>query len=82
MTRNGLVKGEKRLNSRPPFKSYFAFHAIPYAEPPVDDRRFMHPSFHSNWSGVYDATDSDHKEKCCPQVTVSHIQNCKKAVAI
>ena len=68
MTNNGPVRGEKRINSLYPDESFLAFHAIPYAEPPTGDKRFMHPMPHSNWSDVYDATNSEHKNKCCPQV--------------
>ncbi|HVY49471.1 MAG TPA: carboxylesterase family protein, partial [Minicystis sp.] len=34
-----------------------AFLGIPYAAPPVDDRRFRAPAPHACWDGVRDATD-------------------------
>ena len=68
VTKNGPVRGEQRINSLYPEETFLAFHAIPYAEPPIGDKRFMHPMSHSNWSDVYDASNSDHKNKCCPQV--------------
>ena len=67
-TKNGRVRGEKRINELAPFESYLAFHAIPYAEPPVGEMRFKHPVSHSNWSDIYDASNPNHKNKCCPQV--------------
>ena len=54
-----------------PDESFLAFHAIPYAEPPIGSKRFKHPISHSNWSEVYDASNADHKNKCCPQVNFS-----------
>ena len=71
VTKNGLVQGEKRINSLYPDESFLAFHGIPYADSPVGERRFMHPRAHSNWSDIYDASNSDHKYKCCPQVDIS-----------
>ena len=71
-TTNGEVKGEKRINSLALSESYLAFHAIPYAEPPIENKRFMHPIPHSNWDNIYDASTSDHKDKCCPQVRLIH----------
>ena len=71
MTKNGLVRGEKRVNELAPLESYLAFHAIPYAEPPIRDMRFKHSVTHSNWFGtIFDATNPDHKNKCCPQVNL------------
>ena len=68
-TKNGPVRGEKRVNSLYPDESYLAFHAIPYADPPIGAKRFQHPTPHSNWSEIYDASNSDHKDKCRPQVS-------------
>ena len=68
ITTNGQVKGERRINSLARSESYLAFHAIPYAEPPIANKRFMHPIPHSNWENIYDASNPNHKDKCCPQV--------------
>lgn len=68
-TKNGPVRGERRVNSLYPDESYLAFHAIPYADPPIGAKRFQHPTPHPNWSEIYDASNSDHKDKCCPQVS-------------
>ena len=68
MTENGPVKGERRNNTLEPCEAYLAFHAIPYAAPPIKELRFKPPTAHANWSGTYDASISDHKDKCCPQV--------------
>ena len=70
MTKNGPVKGERRVNELAPFESYLAFHAIPFAEPPIGDMRFEHSVTHSNWSDIFDATNPDHTNKCCPQVNL------------
>lgn len=41
---------------------YFSWKGIPYAEPPVGDRRFRAPVAHAGWSGVWDG--SEHGESC------------------
>ena len=38
-TENGKVAGEKRTNNQDK-SEYYAFHAIPYASPPVGELRF------------------------------------------
>ena len=56
-TVNGKVVGEKRVN--PEDKSeYYAFHAIPYASPPIGNLRFKPPQeLSENWQGIYNASD-------------------------
>ena len=44
-TRNGRLEGERRGN-------HVAYRGIPYAEPPIGDRRFRAPEPAENWSGV------------------------------
>ena len=73
MTKNGQVRGEIRNNSMSLSESYLAFHAIPYADPPVEEKRFMSPNPHSNWTNIYDASNPNHKDKCCPQVRIIYL---------
>lgn len=80
-TKNGPIRGEKRTNSLYPEESFLAFHAIPYADPPIEDKRFMHPRPHNDWTKVYDASSSDHKNKCCPQVNFK-LKRYKKSLMI
>ncbi len=47
-TEGGWVRGERRGGA-------VQFHGIPYAKPPVGDRRFALPDPEAVWEGVYDA---------------------------
>ena len=67
-TVNGEVKGEKRTNTDDQ-SAYYAFHAIPYASPPVEELRFKPPQEISvNWETTYNASDSNNGDlKQCAQ---------------
>ena len=67
-TTNGPVQGEKRSVENDQGE-YYAFHAIPYASPPVSKLRFKPPQpVKNNWITVYNATISNGKSgKKCPQ---------------
>ena len=70
ITSNGPIKGEVRRNGLHPYNKYRAFHAIPYAKPPIAELRFKPPEpFTGQWdeSNPYDATDSS-KTPICPQL--------------
>ena len=41
-TENGKIVGEKRINTQDQ-SEYYAFHAVPYASPPVGKLRFKPP---------------------------------------
>ena len=70
MTSKGPVQGEWRNNSVANDEEYVAFHGIPYAAPPIGSLRFKAPEEHVNWTDVYDATNPNTPQKCCPQVYV------------
>ena len=56
-TVNGKVVGEKRINTEDK-SEYYAFHAIPYASPPVGNLRFKPPKeFSGIWEDTYNASD-------------------------
>ena len=58
-TENGKVIGEKRLNSGDR-SEYYAFHAIPYASPPIGNLRFKPPKeISGTWKNTYNASDPD-----------------------
>ena len=67
-TTNGPVQGEKRLIENDQGE-YYAFHAIPYASPPVAELRFKPTKpITTNWINAYNASDSNGKNvKTCPQ---------------
>ena len=48
-TEGGKVKGREN-------GGVIQFHGIPYAKPPVGDRRFALPDPELTWEGVYDAS--------------------------
>ena len=75
-TTNGLVLGEKRVNSKQPNQEYLAFHAIPYASPPVGNLRLKPPLAHSNWNNTYDASKQSIVNKCCIQVGKVFLVTC------
>ncbi|CAH1975197.1 unnamed protein product [Acanthoscelides obtectus] len=52
---NGKIKG---LSQKTAYKGnpYYSFRRIPYAEPPVGNRRFEPPTAKSKWNGTLDAT--------------------------
>ncbi|XP_055370969.1 juvenile hormone esterase-like [Condylostylus longicornis] len=45
-------------------KDYFSFRGIPYAKPPIGERRFKDPEPYGKWEGVYDARKDGN---VCPQ---------------
>lgn len=53
-TSQGTMKG-KVLKSRDG-REFFSFTSIPYAKPPVGERRFMISEKADNWTGILDAT--------------------------
>ena len=65
-TENGKIKGEKRINPEDQ-SEYYAFHAIPYASPPVGALRFKPPKkIGENWQDIYIASDpkKGNKKQC------------------
>ena len=66
----GLVFGEERINSLFQNETYFAFHGIPYASPPIGSLRFKAPRVADRYPTIYNASNSNHY-KCCPQVNRS-----------
>ena len=71
-TENGKVAGEKRTNNQDK-SEYYAFHAIPYADPPVGDLRFKPPTAITvNWTDTYNASDAKvgNKKKCAQKALV------------
>ena len=68
-TTEGPVLGEKRKNSLSPENTYYAFHGIPYAAPPIQFLRFMPPKRHGKFKEIYDASNSNDFRKCCTQWT-------------
>lgn len=54
-TKDGRLRGfvMKTINSRP----FAAFQSIPFAEPPLGERRFRAPERNSPWRGVRDAIE-------------------------
>merc|ERR1719410_946973 len=55
-TAKGLVCGA--IEETDSSKKYMAFYEIPYAEPPVDQRRFMPPEPAQSWEAPLDASVS------------------------
>lgn len=90
-TQNGYVRGRSYLldyhlprGSRPrsfPFgrRKYRvnAWLGIPYAEKPINERRFKHPDPVKNWDGVLDATEWPNS---CYQVNLKLIQREKECI--
>ena len=67
-TKSGPVLGEERRNSLKQDVNFYAFHGIPYASPPVGSLRFREPKEPDPFDELYDASNSSHDNKCCPQV--------------
>ena len=68
----GWVEGELRSNLLPEGSPYYAFHAIPYAEPPLKELRFKLPLAYNKTYGTFDdpypaQNNSDTNNKICPQ---------------
>ena len=73
---NGPIKGEVRNNTLTA-TNYWAFHAIPYAKPPVSQLRFKPPEkFTERWddNNPYDASNST-KTPICPQLAKGNFMN-------
>ena len=71
LNETGWIKGELRQNILNKSSKYFAFHGIPYAEPPIEDLRFQLPvpysqSKYGSKSDPYDASDA-YVPHVCPQ---------------
>ena len=58
-TRNGPVRGSEMKSKQG--KKIFAFRGIPYAKPPLGDKRFRRSEPGEPWSGVKDATREANK---------------------
>ena len=58
-TRNGLIRGSEMKSKQG--KKIFAFRGIPYAKPPVGDRRFRRSEPAEPWCGVRDGTSEARK---------------------
>nr|UYG55601.1 carboxylesterase 1 [Arma chinensis] len=54
-TRKGIIQGSQGTSKNG--RSYHIFMAVPYAQPPVGELRFMNPLMHNGWEGTLDATD-------------------------
>nr|CAI5853295.1 unnamed protein product [Callosobruchus analis] len=50
-TKSGLVEGTQDYSEGG--RVYFAFRGIPFAKPPVGERRFKPPERTDNWTGIY-----------------------------
>ena len=53
-TKNGLIKGSKMKSKQG--KRIYAFRGIPYANPPLRERRFRRSEPAAAWSGLRDGT--------------------------
>ncbi|CAD5207693.1 unnamed protein product [Bursaphelenchus okinawaensis] len=62
---SGKVKGEQITAENGPVN---VFRGIPYAEPPLDSRRFSAPIPKFGWADTFDATS--YKSACSPNVTI------------
>ena len=71
LTNESYIKGEVKKNALNESSSYFAFHAIPYAEPPIGTLRFKKPiaynQSYGNQTNPFDASNA-FKQKLCPQL--------------
>ena len=71
---NGQVQGKITTNELTG-KEYRAFHAIPYANPPISNLRFKPPEpFVDKWSDKYDASNSS-RAPICPQLAEGNFMN-------
>ena len=76
---NGLLKGETRINQLTGME-YLAYHAIPYAKPPINELRFLPPEPYTEmWSDSdpYDASDSLNTP-ICPQLAEGNFMHLTK----
>lgn len=61
-TKQGSIKGRKRLNLYQNWGEYYAFEGIPYAKPPLGDLRFRAPQPIEPWlDNVLDCTNPKSK---------------------
>ena len=71
---NGPIKGEIRTNELTGTR-YTAFHAIPYAKPPLSELRFKPPErLAERWNNPYDASNSSNTP-ICPQLREGNFMN-------
>ena len=71
---NGQIQGENRTNELTG-SEYRAFHAIPYANPPIGDLRFKPPEkFVDKWNEIYPASNSS-RTPICPQIAEGNFMN-------
>ena len=71
---NGQVQGEIRTNELTGAE-YRAFHAIPYANPPIGNLRFKPPEpFVDKWNKPYIASNSS-RAPICPQLAEGNFMN-------
>lgn len=61
-TELGILEGEAKVSS-------MIFRGVPYAEPPVGERRFKVPMKKAKWNGVYSALEFGAQ---CPQADPTH----------
>ena len=68
---NGSIRGELKTNTLFSNGDYYAFHAVPYADPPLGRLRFKLPEPYSksygNSTHPYDASNP-YVKKVCPQL--------------
>ena len=68
---NGSIRGELKTNTLFSDSDYYAFHAVPYADPPIGTLRFKLPEPYSksygNSTHPYDASNP-YVKKVCPQL--------------
>lgn len=68
-TNNGFIRGKSSVTTFNK-KEYFSFKGIRYAEPPINELRFLSPHFVKPWEGTHDALK--HGSKCLQRNQNNH----------